>query len=543
LRSHRNWGIGDFGDLAQLVDCCARRGADVLGINPLHQMFLDSPEHASPYSPASRLYLNVLYIDVPALPEFGHSRAARELTQSQRFGTRLARCRAARLVDYTDAAALKIEVLRILFREFLEGSDQPRRSAFHAFRCAGGESLRRSCVFQALRQHFIEIDADLADWHRWPEEFRDATSQQLLRFEEENRHEVEFMAWLQWIADEQLGAVGQAADAAGMAIGLYRDFAVSCDRAGAETWVNPRVFLQGACVGAPPDVFNPAGQNWRLPPMDPAAMQAEAYASFIELLRANMRHAGGLRIDHVMGLQHLYCIPDGAQPSAGAYLSYPLDDLVGILALESHRNRCLVVGEDLGTVPEGFRKKMEQAKILSYRVLFFEQEAESRGFVPPSQYPQLSLAVAGSHDLPTLRAWWEERDIELKARLGLFPSGDALASSRALRQRDRKALLRALGNEGLLPSDAEISVEDFATAAHRFLGRTGSTLAMAQLDDLLDEIDPVNVPATSTEYPNWRRKYTKTLEEIASQDVLWRFAAALACARRSTRQPATRVKQ
>jgi 4-alpha-glucanotransferase len=176
-------------------------------------------------------------------------------------------------------------------------------------------------------------------------------------------------------------------------------------------------------------------------------------------------------------------------------------------------------------------------------VLFFEQEAESRGFVPPSQYPQLSLAVAGSHDLPTLRGWWEERDIELKARLGLFPSGDALASSRALRQRDRTALLRALGNEGLLSSDAEISVEDFATAAHRFLGRTGSTLAMAQLDDLLDEIDPVNVPATSTEYPNWRRKYTKTLEEIASQDVLWRFAAALACARRSTRQPATRVKR
>jgi 4-alpha-glucanotransferase len=538
LRSQRNWGIGDFGDLAKLVDCSARRGADVLGINPLHQMFLDSPEHASPYSPASRLHLNVLYIDITALPELGHSRAARELTASPQFGTKLAECRAARLVDYTAVAALKLEVLRLLFGEFLEASDQTRRSAFHAFRRDGGESLRRSCVFQVLRQHFSGIDADLADWHRWPEEFRDASSRRVLRFEEENRHEVEFLAWLQWIADEQLDAVAQAAEAAGMTIGLYRDLAVSCDRAGAETWINPRAFLEGACVGAPPDVFNPAGQNWGLPPLHPAAMRAEAYDSFIQLLRANMRHAGGLRIDHVMGLAHLYCIPDGAPPSAGAYLSCPFDDLVGILALESHRNRCLVVGEDLGTVPEGFRQKMEQANILSYRVLFFEQEAENGGFVPPGRYPQLSLAVAGSHDLPTLRGWWEERDIELKARLGLYPSGHEPASSHALRQRDRRALLQALGNEGLIPSDAEISVEDFAIAAHRFLGGTGSALAVAQLDDLLGETEPVNVPATSTEYPNWRRRYARTLEEIASQDALWRLAAALACARRSARQSA-----
>jgi 4-alpha-glucanotransferase len=242
-----------------------------------------------------------------------------------------------------------------------------------------------------------------------------------------------------------------------------------------------------------------------------------------------------LRIDHVMGLQRLYCIPDGAQPSEGAYLSYPFDDLVGILALESHRHRCLVVGEDLGTVPHGFRERMAQANILSYRVLLFEQDPETGCFVPPGCYPRPALAVAGSHDLPTLHGWWEGRDIDLKARLGLYPSEDELARSRALRERDRRALLQAFRNEGLVPSGVEISTEDFALAVHAYLGRTASALVVAQLDDLLDETDPINVPATTTEYPNWRRKYAKSLDEIASHEVHWRRVAPLASARRCAR--------
>ena len=295
-----------------------------------------------------------------------------------------------------------------------------------------------------------------------------------------------------------------------MAVGLYRDLAVGADRAGAETWANAAAVVSGAQVGAPPDIHNPAGQNWGLPPFHPHALREEGYRSFIELVRANMRHAGGLRIDHVMGLQHLYWVPQGQPASAGAYVRYPLEDLIGILALESHRQRCLIVGEDLGTVPEGFRERMAEANILSYRVLFFEQEPETCAFLPPAAYPALALAAVGSHDLPTLRGWWEERDLDLKEQLGLFRGPREAARQREARDRDRMQLLRALRSERLLPANGEPDIPTLSRAAHAFLARTPSALAMVQIDDLTDEADPVNVPATSDEHPNWRRRLSMT---------------------------------
>jgi 4-alpha-glucanotransferase len=233
-----------------------------------------------------------------------------------------------------------------------------------------------------------------------------------------------------------------------MAVGLYRDLAVGADRGGADTWADAAAVVSAAQVGAPPDIYNPAGQNWGLPPFHPRPLREEGYRSFIELLRANMRHAGGLRIDHAMGLQHLYWVPQGQKPSAGAYVRYPMEDLIGILALESHRHECLVVGEDLGTVPEGFRERMAEANILSYRVLYFEQEPETGAFLPPSAYPDLVLAVIGSHDLPTLRGWWEERDLDLKQELGLFPEPSEAAHQKQMLERDRSQLLNALRREG-----------------------------------------------------------------------------------------------
>jgi 4-alpha-glucanotransferase len=229
-----------------------------------------------------------------------------------------------------------------------------------------------------------------------------------------------------------------------------------------------------------------------------------------------MRHSGGLRIDHVMGLQQLYWVPQGQKPSAGAYVRYPMADLVGILALESQRRRCLVVGEDLGTVPEGFRERMAEANVLSYRVLYFEQDAEG-AFLPPSAYPALAVAVVGSHDLPTLRGWWEGRDLDLKQSLGLFPGADEYARQQDTRDRDRTQLLTALRREGLLPEAGEPDIPTLSRAAHRYLARSPSMLALAQIDDLTDEADPVNVPATSDEHPNWRRRQSMTLEDFAAR--------------------------
>jgi malto-oligosyltrehalose trehalohydrolase/4-alpha-glucanotransferase len=516
LRSATDWGIGDFGDLRSLVELAAAQGADVIGLNPLHAMFTDNPEHASPYSPSSRLLLNILNIDVMAIAELLDCPDTRELIVSEDFRADLEACRTKVIVDYSKVTALKLTVLERLFDHCRTTTDQTRWQAFEAFRREQGEVLERNCLFLALREHFAGSDPARPDWHGWPEEYRDPASPAVSAFAEENRRRLDFLLWLQWVADQQLGAAAAAAAERGMAIGLYRDLAVGADRAGAETWTNAAAVVSGAQVGAPPDIYNPAGQDWGLPPFHPRALREEGYRSFIDLVRANMRHAGGLRIDHVMGLQHLYWVPQGQDPAAGAYVRYPMEDMVGILALESHRRRCLVVGEDLGTVPEGFRERMAEANILSYRVLFFEQDGATGDFLPPQAYPYSALAVVGSHDLPTLRGWWEGRDIDLRERLGLYPEPEEAGRQRDARRRDRDALLRALRYEHLLP-EGEPDIRALVRAAHAFLARSPSLLAMAQIDDLTDEADPVNVPSTSDEHPNWRRRLSLTLEELASR--------------------------
>ncbi|MDB5416543.1 MAG: treZ [Rubritepida sp.] len=526
LRSANDWGIGDFGDLARLVELSARQGAAVIGLNPLHAMFHDKPEHASPYSPASRLLLNLLYIDVSAIPELRESPRAEALIASEDFRRRLDACRARMQVAYSEVTALKLPVLEAIFDAYRDAAPSARREAFAAFRREQGEVLERHCLFLALREHFSGEVPSLADWHEWPEGFRDPDSAEVIDFAKHHGGRVDFFAWLQWTADEQLGAAAAAAANHGMPIGLYRDLAVGADRAGAETWSNSAAVVSEAQVGAPPDIFNTQGQDWGLPPFNPRALAAEGYRSFIELLRANMRHAGGLRIDHVMALQHLYWVPKGQKPSEGAYVQYPMEDMVGILALESHRHLCLVVGEDLGTVPEGFRERMAAANILSYRVLFFEQDGETGEFLPPADYPALALAVLGSHDLPTLRGWWEAGDVALRKRLGLLDD-TAVEAQLESRRSDRAQLLQALRDAGALPMEqGEPDVPHLAIAGHAFLAKTPSLLAMVQIDDLTDEADPVNMPATNDEHPNWRRRLSMTLDELAGSQRWMDIAAA-----------------
>ena len=512
LRSATDWGIGDYGDLRSLIELTAPRGAEVVGLNPLHAMFTDNPEHASPYSPASRLLLNVLNIDVQAVPELLDCKAARDLIASEAFRARLEACRSKSLVDYTEVTALKLKVLELLFGACRAAPHGARWRDFEAFRRMAGESFERGCLFLALREHFASRDPSLAYWRAWPEGYRNPASEEVRRFATEHADRVTFAAWLQWIADGQLGSAAALCRDRGMSVGLYRDLAVGADNAGAETWANAAAVISGLQVGAPPDIFNPAGQDWGLPPFHPRALRAEGYRSFIELARANMRHAGALRIDHVMGLLHLFCIPAGEKPSGGAYIRYPLDDLVGILALESQRLGCLVVGEDLGTVPPGFRERMAAANILSYRILFFEQEADGT-FLPPEGYPAGALAVLGSHDLPTFRGWWEGRDIDLKERYGLLPTAQEVTFQRDLRRRDKAKLLEALRQAGLIGGD-EPGVPELSRAAHALLARTRSGIATVQIDDMMDEPDQVNVPSTSLEHPNWRRRMSATLEEL-----------------------------
>lgn len=517
LCSAANWGIGDFSDLTALVRLARQHGADVIGLNPLHALFPDDPEHASPYAPASRLLLNVLNIDVAAVPELSSSPETQALIAAPSFQERLQACRSRHLVDYAAVTALKLVALETLFDTARGSSDSARWQEFMMFCRRRGEVLERNCLFQCLREHFAHQIPPAADWHDWPEEYRNPTSPAVAGFAERHRERLEFLKWLQWIADEQLGAAAVAARYGGMEVGLYRDLAVGADRAGAETWANAAAVISSAQVGCPPDIYNPMGQNWGLPPFHPQALRQECYRSFIELVRANMRHAGGLRIDHVMGLQQLYWVPDGQPASAGAYVRYPTEDMIGILALESQRHHCLVVGEDLGTVPEGFRERMAAANILSYRVLFFEQDATTGEYLPPEAYPALSLSVVGSHDLPTLRGWWEGGDIDLKEHLKLYPDSEEAGRQRDRRRRDRYELVAVLRREGLLDAGATPEIPILSRAAHAYLARTQSVLAMAQIDDLTDETEPVNVPTTSTQHANWRRRLSMTLEALAAR--------------------------
>ena len=519
LRSADNWGIGDYSDLRRLVELAADRGAAIIGLNPLHAMFLDDPGYASPYSPASRLLLNILNIDVMAIPELRNCPEARKLITSPGFQRRLRACRTAQLVDYEAVTDLKLSAMETLFEACHPAPETARGRAFAAFRRDGGTALEQNCLFLALREHFTRNTPEWSDWHQWPAAWRRPNSPAVSRFKADNQRRVDFLAWAQWIADTQLAAAKAAAAKRGMTVGLYRDLAIGADHSGAETWTNPGAVVSGAHVGAPPDILNTAGQDWGLPPFHPRAVRQESYRSFVELIRSNMRHAGGLRIDHVMGLRRLWWVPAGKSPTEGGFVQYPMEDLIGILALESHRHRCLVVGEDLGTVPEGFRERMADANILSYRVLFFEQEAATGAFRPPRDYPRRALAVVGNHDLPTLRGWWQSRDLELKRRLGLFADPAHGKAQSRQRERDRAELLTALRRERLLSPDEVPDAEALARMVHEYFARGPSMLAMAQIDDLAGEVDPVNVPTTTIEHANWRRRLSATLEQLAGSSL------------------------
>ena len=370
-----------------------------------------------------------------------------------------------------------------------------------AFVTSGGEALRRFAAFQAI----AEGEAG-ADWRQWPQDLRDGEAKAIESAIERRRQAFEFALFCQWLADRQLGRAAERARKGGLEIGFYRDLAVGAAPDGAESWAHASELARGVTIGAPPDPFSAQGQNWSLPALNPLAGARDGWASFNAIYRANMRHAGMLRIDHAMGLKRLFLIPDGASPAEGAYLSYPLDDLIGHIALESHRAQCMVVGEDLGTVPEGFRDRLTRAKIQGMRVLWFERNGAE--FLPPASYPATSVACVATHDLATLAGWWQGADIAERLSLGrltLAKAGEEIAA----RREEKRALLRALLAAGLILSapseDAPLS-DAIAGAVHALIGGSGSILAHAQFDDLVGETVATNLPGTDRERPNWRLK-------------------------------------
>ncbi|GAC1617766.1 MAG: 4-alpha-glucanotransferase [Vulcanimicrobiaceae bacterium] len=538
LRSKRNWGIGDFTDLRAFVRHAATLGAGVVGVNPLHALHYVEPEAASPYSPTSRYFRNPLYIDVESVPEFatGHERAARlrERVRSAPFAEMLASLRAMQHVAYGRVARAKYSALEECYAVFRELRGE-RLVAFRDFAERGADRLERFAVYETLAERFTRDDGRERGWLAWPNAYRDANGDDVRAFAAKERRRVDYFKYLQWLADDQLADV--AAAARDMPIGLYLDIAVGVDRNSADVWSDPRAYALDQTIGAPPDPLGPAGQNWGLPPPDPTNLIADGGAAFEELLAKNMAYAGALRLDHVMGLLRLFCIPVGGNASDGRYVDYPFEELLALAASASVGTQCMIVGEDLGNVPDGFRDRMAREAIFSYRLLLFER-GDDGAFRLPHEYPERALATATTHDLPTLPGWALGNDLATRASLGLASQSER-DEAHLRRRGDVTQLLAALEAAGELDAESverlhrtvdarptqSAALDDLVRAAYRFLARSPARLVLIQLDDALGEFDQVNVPGTASEYPNWRRKSSLDLDGIAGNARLSALAA------------------
>ncbi len=537
LRSQRNWGIGDFTDLQAVVDRLAPLGVEVIGLNPLHALFPHLPENASPYSPSSRDFLNPVYLDIEAIAEFDEDETLVQQVAADEFQRRLRALRDSDLIDYSGVWAAKLPLLQALYRRFKQAHRAGASARFEEFRqftSEGGEDLFKFALFEALQEQFHRQDGNMDNWQQWPDAYRDPNSQAVANWAVEHADEIEFHQYLQWNAAAQLSAIQKNCEARGLSLGIYRDLAVANASSSAQCWSEQSLYALDMGIGAPPDDFNLRGQNWGLPAPLPQALREQAYRPFIRTLRANMRDAGALRIDHVMGLMRLFWVPPACSPEQGSYVAYPFDDLLGILALESQRNRCLIIGEDLGTVPDEVRHALHTNRIFSYRIFRFEKDWERGTMKAPADYPRHALCTAGSHDLPTLCGFWRGTDLQLLEELDLYPSSEFQQQQLQLRQQDRHEIIAALAREDLvadLDPDHTNATAEFgnalALAIQRYLARSNSAVMMAQLEDLFLQEEQVNLPGTVNEYPNWRRKMQHCLEHWHEHGELERFARAI----------------
>jgi 4-alpha-glucanotransferase len=472
LRSRASWGIGDLADLRRFARWSAARGAGAIVLNPLHAVLPIAPQEASPYFPSSRRYRNPLYLRVEEVA--GARDAGVDLDALARLGRALD---AERRIDRDRVLALKMAALE---RVWAAGAG--RSPALARYRAAQGPALEEFATFCVLAERHR------AGWRRWPAEHRHPASPAVRRFAAEHADRVAYHAWLQWCLDEQLGRAGEATR-------LITDLAIGFDGEGADGWAWQDVLADGATVGAPPDDFALEGQDWGLPPFVPHRLRASGHRPFVETVRAGLRHAGGVRIDHVMGLFRLFWIPRGSTAAGGGYVRYPTDELLAILALESERARALIVGEDLGTVEEGVRERMAAERILSYRVFYFEPR-------PPASYPGLSLASVTTHDLPTVTGLWTGSDLTEQVAAGLTPNP---AATEALREHVRT----------LTGVERDAPAESVARAAHHLLAQAPSVVVVATLEDALGVAERPNLPGTTSDRrPNWALALPRSLEDI-----------------------------
>lgn len=507
IRSDRNWGVGDFSDLKTIVKWIAGLKGDFIGINPLHALSNTKPYGASPYSPISRLYRNFIYLDIEHVPDVKES----SIVMSRSLKRELDELRNKELIDYEGVALVKERVLKSAFNFFYKRhyeQDTHRGRDFKIYLLKEGAALESFATYMAL----FECEMQKADYNYGMK------NKAVYEFKKANKKKILFYKYIQWLIDKQLEEVSEQAKASGMTVGLYHDLAIGSVGGGGDAWAYQNV-IGLADVGAPPDDFSPNGQNWGFPPLIPEKLKETGYELFIQTIRKNMNYGGALRIDHAPGIFRLFWIPHNMPPKEGAYVIYPSEDLLRIIALESVRNKTIVIAEDLGTVGEGVRETLGRFRMLSYRLFYFERNYPDPSFVLPERYPEMALCAVTTHDLPTLYGYWAGQDLKIKRELGMYPDETLWQQRIDDRARDRALILSALRSQGIIPDDYPLNPEmtpELCSAIYRYLAKTPCKLLLVSLDDIVGAINQQNMPGTIDEHPNWIQKTLFTLEEMVS---------------------------
>lgn len=526
-------GFGDFGALTELARHAGAAGAQAIAISPVHAMFAANPGAYSPYGPSSRLFINAAYADPSEL--LGHA-AVGDAIQALGCGEQLLALDRSDLIDWPQANRMRQQIMRHLYdAAFADGQTPAWHGELEAFITKGGDTLARHARFEALHAAQVRSTDRFDGWRSWDAQWRDPASAEVAKFAHEHAHDVRFYAFGQWLATRGLGGAQAAAKQSGMQIGLIADLAVGTDPGGSHAWSRQQDLLNGLSCGAPPDIYNPLGQGWGLTAFSPAALKANGYSAFIEMLRAVLANAGGVRIDHVLGLARTWLIPDGNKPVDGAYLTFPLADMLNLIALEAWRHQAIVIGENLGTVPDGFNDTIGQAGMLGMNVLLFERDYDSgprpAPFVPATSWPASYLATSTTHDLPTLAGWWAQRDIDWKVKLDLLGPEQTEAGLRQERQLDCQAMAQALSSAW---TDTPFSATDqVAPVAAMLLWacQGPQPLALVPLEDLLHLVEQPNIPGTIDEHPNWRRRLPVTTHTLFDQPETRASVAAITSVR------------
>ena len=534
IRSEQNWGIGDFADLKKIIRWTADFKGGFTGINPLHAIPNSKPYGVSPYAPLSRLYKNFIYLDMENIPEVEESEDALKIMKSEDFNNELHELRKTGLIDYERAASLKEKILRKAFdffyrKHFLRNTR--RGKEFRKYITEEGMPLEGFATYMALYAFFKGRGArgtgegknkltPCYSWQEWPAEYHNASSRAVQKFRKTHEKEIFFYQYVQWLIDIQLRGISEEAKNHGMDIGLYHDLAIGSVGGGSDAWSYRNVIASGADVGAPPDDFSPDGQKWGFPPAIPDKLKETGYELFIQTIRKNMKHGGALRIDHALGMFRLFWIPCQMTPKEGAYVGYQSEDLLRIIALESIRNRTMVIAEDLGTIGDNVRESLKRLRMLSYRLFYFERNYPDPSFLPPGGYPRMALCAVTTHDLPTIYGYWKGRDLKVRRQLGKYPDDTLWNKQVEERERDKGLILSALKSQGIIPGDCSTSemTHELCRGIYQYLALTPCKLLLVSLDDIIGTIDQQNMPGTVDSHPNWIQKTPMTLEEIIKDE-------------------------